>query len=880
MRFNVVTLLIVVLATQVATSASHAEDVPPPAKSPLTIEQVHDIRQKWSVYLDRPLTVTNSIGMQLMLLPPGEFTMGRTETQFEELLRLIENDPESKKNRGGIVTWSMLMMPAHRVRLTKPFYMGTTEVTVAQFREFADASGYKTEAEQGLNGGVPYQGGRPISTWRRPMAWRKDYRQADDEPVMHLCWNDCVAFCIWLSEKEGVEYGLPTEAEWEYACRAGTTTPWSFGGFDISFAEGNKYAIWSEGDQKFDAPQRVAQRRPNAFGLYDMHGNMWEYVSDWWHEFGYKDAPLNNPTGPALPHERGDLRRIIRGSSFDWDRMGGDSAYRMRITQRSNQHPHMSFRVARRIKGVAGVAPLVDPDEPRRRQKRDPGTDSQEVLAALQGGAAKDELPKELTIDLGGNVMMEFVQVPAGSFLMGSENGSEDEQPLHRVVISKPFFMARHEVTQSQWEAVMGKHEWLTELAQGDNDMQGPDKAMNVLSWNDCQDFIGKLKSKVPGYSFALPTEAQWEYSCRAGSPTEFSFGNDESQLGEYAWFQGNMNWPGLPGYSGRTWYHDVGAKKPNAFGLYDMHGGVWEWCADRYDADYYLASSLVDPPGPTSGSFRVLRGGSWFRYGKYARSAFRRFFHPEGNGDGVTAWINDFGCRLVINPAEGRAAADDARNHEGEIQQLHRSAETLVKHNGNPVFGYGKPGAWDDGGCGCFSLSRVGDRFLLWYNASGKVQKKWQIGLAASTDGTEWKRSAANPIMNSGGMPSVYEDGGKFCMLYAAGGGFRLAESQDGIIWKQHGTGPVLRGIGESNDPCLRKFGDQFVLWYCGKVDGRYRILRATSPDCIRWELDPQPVIPLGEEADQCVAPSRSRLRATLHRVMRTTSLNDTTRP
>ena len=301
-------------------------------------------------------------------------------------------------------------------------------------------------------------------------------------------------------------------------------------------------------DRKFDVPQRIAQRRPNAFGLHDMHGNMWEYVADWWHEFGYKDAPLNDPTGPALQHERGDMRRIIRGSSFDWDRMGGDSAYRMQITQQSNQHPHMSFRVARRIKGVAGIAPLVDPDEPRRRQKRDPGANSREVLAALQGGAAEDELPKVLTVDLGGNVKMEFELIPAGSFLMGAENGSKDERPLHRVVISKPFFMARHEVTQSQWEAVMGKHEWLTELAQGDNDMKGPDKAINVLSWNDCQDFIGKLKAKVPGHAFALPTEAQWEYACRAGGTTEFCFGNDESQLGEYAWFQGNMNWPGLPG--------------------------------------------------------------------------------------------------------------------------------------------------------------------------------------------------------------------------------------------------------------------------------------------------------------------------------------------
>ncbi len=142
----------------------------------------------------------------------------------------------------------------------------------------------------------------------------------------------------------------------------------------------------------------------------------------------------------------------------------------MRITQRSNQHPHMSFRVALRLNGVAGVPPAVDLDEPRRQQKRDPGAESAEVIAALKTGASATLLDKEIPVDLGNGVKMEFVLIPAGSFLMGSDKGLKDERPVHRVVISRPFYLAKYEVTQSQWETVMGKDARLTEYAMADNE--------------------------------------------------------------------------------------------------------------------------------------------------------------------------------------------------------------------------------------------------------------------------------------------------------------------------------------------------------------------------------------------------------------------------
>jgi formylglycine-generating enzyme required for sulfatase activity len=810
------------------------------------------------------VVATNSIGMKMVLLPPGKFTMGRTEEQLEALLTIIKSDPKLKRNYGGNVVWSMLMMPAHRVRLTKPFFMGATEVTVGQFRQFVETTGYQTEAERGLDGGEPMKAGRSICTWRKPMVWIK-LQQKDDEPVLHLCWNDCVEFCNWLSKKEGQEYGLPTEAEWEYGCRAGTTTPWHFGDFQDVPRVAHEYAFWSEGPQgKHDRPRSVALGKPNAFGLYDMHGNVWEYVADWWHRMYYKESPLNDPTGPDTQDELNRLRRIIRGSSYDWDSWGGDSAYRMRIGQRSTQHPHMGFRVARRLQGVQGVPSAVDPKDELRRQKRDPGADSREVRAALKSSIIEDKLAKDRKIDLGGGVSMEFVLIPAGSFLMGSDKGLKDERPVHRVVISKPFYMAKHELTQSQWETVMGKHQWMEELRKGKaDDSVGPYKAMNVLSRTDCQDFIRKLKARAPAHAFALPTEAQWEYACRAGSTTEFSFGDDEAVLGEYAWFHGNMNWVGHPGFRGKLFFHDVGRKKPNAWGLYDMHGGVWEWCSDQYDAEYYLSSPLVDPKGPQQGLFGVLRGGSWFRYARYARSSYRKFFHPDGDGDATTAYINDFGCRLVINldndrsdrpassapkPKVSGSAAKSERIFGSEVNYT-PLARSLVRFPHNPVLKVGEKGTWNDQTLGCFTVLADGDTYYL-YSEGSQYGKNKYIGVATSRDGTHWSYCEKNPLF-PGGMPHALKVDNTFRLYYPEAGGLHMRTSADGFHWTE--PRKVLEGV---LDPCVIRLADNsFCLYYCaggkktaeGKQVWEFKNYRATSPDGIAWQREPEPVLPLG---------------------------------
>jgi formylglycine-generating enzyme required for sulfatase activity len=206
-----------------------------------------------------------------------------------------------------------------------------------------------------------------------------------------------------------------------------------------------------------------------------------------------------------------------------------------------------------------------------------------DVSIALSRSQA--EPPKELTLDLGGGVTMKLVLIRPGKFIMV---GAGTHQ--HEVTLSKPFYMGVTEVTQAQYEAVMGTNP---------SNFKGAANPVDGISWNDATDFCKKISEKTR-QAVCLPTEAEWEYACRAGTESAFSFGDDPSALGDYAWWGGNSD--------GTT--HPVGQKKPNAWGLYDMHGNVWEWCADWYGA--YPTDPVTDPSGPATGRYRVLRGGSW----------------------------------------------------------------------------------------------------------------------------------------------------------------------------------------------------------------------------------------------------------------------------
>jgi formylglycine-generating enzyme required for sulfatase activity len=298
--------------------------------------------------------VANSLRMRLVLVPAGRFLMGSPESSA----RLSKAYPAyGFESRPGYFDDER---PRHPVEITRPFYLGAHEVTVGQFRQFVKASGYRTEAEKDGEGGWgvnvrtgTFEGRKPKYSWRNP-----GFPQTDRHPVVNVTWNDAVAFCRWLGKREGKRYRLPTEAEWEYACRAGTTTRYHSGDdpetlvkvANVADAAGGKQgrrqfpnwdrlALKGSDGQVYTAP--VGSYRPNAWGLFDMHGNVWEWCSDYYDEDYYGKSPVKDPEGP----EEGHLR-ARRGGAWHTFPLFARSSFRNYNTPVS-RYLNLGFRVAR-----------------------------------------------------------------------------------------------------------------------------------------------------------------------------------------------------------------------------------------------------------------------------------------------------------------------------------------------------------------------------------------------------------------------------------------------------------------------------------------------------------------------------------------------------
>jgi formylglycine-generating enzyme required for sulfatase activity len=504
--------------------------------------------------------------------------------------------------------------PQHKVRITS-FYLGKTEVTQEQYQKVM-ANNPSWFSSMG--------GGR--STIGR--------RATGQYSVEQVQWLDAIKFCNVLSEKDGLEpyydvagnavgirgangpgYRLLTEAEWEYACRARTVTKYSFGDDPGDLRD---YAWY--GSNANNMTHAVGLKHPNNFGLYDMHGNVWEWCFDRYSDKSYSHLAAVHPVGTE---ELGDAPRAIRGGGW-----GGDPPY-CRSARRYGSTPgdrggDVGFRVA--------------PNGPNDNHGGSPNsamgappttgtTASVEFKSASRAPTNPAVSRRPQTNWTSRSTNIELVRIEGGEFMMGSApddtDAQSDETPQHRVRISS-FYLGKAEVTQEQYRAVMGDNPSYFSSTGGGRASIGRQSTaqhpVERVSWFDAIKFCNALSDKdglepyydsagnaasirvVNGPGYRLPTEAEWEYACRARTTTKYSFGDESSDPGDHAWCESNS--------TGMT--HAVGLKRPNTLGLYDMHGNAWEWCFDRYTGRYYSQSPAVDPQGPDELGIadRVIRGG------------------------------------------------------------------------------------------------------------------------------------------------------------------------------------------------------------------------------------------------------------------------------
>ena len=441
----------------------------------------------------------------MVSIPAGSFMMGSADDQYEQ---------------------ARFMTPVHQVILPG-FDIGAYEVTQAQYF-----------AVMGTN----------------PSAFNGPGNE--NNPVEQVSWYEARAFCTALSAMTGRTFTLPSEAQWEYACRAGTTTLYSYGSSDALL--GN-YAWWNSNSESQTHP--VGTKLPNPWGLYDMHGNVWEWCLDSWHT-NYDKAPKD---GSAWEPNTGDYR-ILRGGS--WTNLSPWEFQSMARTQYNfpdYKNSAFGFRVI--------------------------------------------ALPK--VID---DLLNSMVSIPAGTFTMGSMVWS-DEMPPHDVTL-QAFDIGAYEVTQAQYQAIMGVN---PSYCKAPTYPGSDNRPVEQINWYEAREFCTKL-SDLTGRTFTLPSEAQWEYACRAGSTTLYSYGDSDTMLGDYAWWYPNSYGTGRPYGT-----HPVGTKLSNNWGLYDMMGNVWEWCLDSWHTNYDGAPKDGSAWEPETGDNRMFRGGSLItEYPVNIRSASR----------------------------------------------------------------------------------------------------------------------------------------------------------------------------------------------------------------------------------------------------------------
>ena len=572
------------------------------------------------------------INQRLRWIPAGSFLIGSPNTEQERF------------DREG---------PQHRVILSKGYWLFDTAINQA--------------------------------LWQAVMGDNPAHFKGDDLPIESISWHDANRFISKLNAAlSGLQLSLPTEAQWEYACRAGSQSPFNTGE-NLTTDQANyngeyPYADFPKGEYR-EKTVPVKQFDPNDWGLYQMHGNVDEWCADAMRE--YSAEGVTDPVGP----QSYDTDKVLRGGAWD------DDARDARCAYRNAAHPvfrsvDIGFRCARVQREPGEATPALAgkrPAELGRRQPAGAGDSGAAETAKMQSGLVfnlHDWRARVPLQDAPGVILRSDVEslrlecinkpewaaaigrdrvglwceirykqakqqlrwIPPGRFTMGSPVGEpgriHNEGPAHQVVISQGYWLFDTPVTQVLWTAVM---------EMNPSRFQSSDRPVEQVSWEDVQVFLTKINALIPDLQLCLPTEAQWEYACRAGTRSAIYTGElqivgdaNAPALDPIAWYGGNssvdfeldnglerewlrdMQYP-----DGKAGTHPVGRKAPSAWGLYDMLGNVWEWCADGLRE--YQTEPEIDPLGPIEeGVDRVLRGGAWNYDARLARCAYRLAYHPD----------------------------------------------------------------------------------------------------------------------------------------------------------------------------------------------------------------------------------------------------------
>ena len=531
-------------------------------------------------------------GPEMVVIPAGTFTMGGTR---EEHRRFGVSDQDASRE-----------MPQTEIVFREKFALARYATALDEY----DAFCVQTSRKQAEDAG-----------------WGRGRR-----PAIFVSWQDATAYADWLSARTGAAYRLPSEAEWEYACRAGTETAFSHGETittdQVNFVSDRDGAEQTGENRMQSVPVDHPGFRPNGFGLWQMHGNVWEWCADFWHG-SHEGANVNGLPRPVPQQDPGAAGRVIRGGSWSSGARRVRAAYRHRRPPGDRDSNDLGFRCARGLVSQAGTAPEVRSGsaagagaaEPSHGPAAAPAVakpepwraDIEPLLISEHGtewlsGGGQDQYGLWCAFDIEG-VTQRMRWCPPGRFLMGSPEEEvgrlHNEGPQTEITFRSGFWMFDTAVPQKLWTAVM---------SENPSQFNGPDLPVERVSWIDANDFTEQLNAVLPGLSVRLPSEAEWEYACRAGTVTPYAFGDkaDPDQIH----FE-----------SMRT--VDVAEKPPNAWGHHHMHGNVWEWCFDIWSESHNGsdASGLprqASPAGP-EGHSRVVRGGSWSAYARDVRSACRR---------------------------------------------------------------------------------------------------------------------------------------------------------------------------------------------------------------------------------------------------------------